>query len=447
MALQPFIKADFLQLWRGVLPESYTYPLEQSEAGLDIPSAHAAIWARVEQAANRSQGSYYLRAHSTQTAPIASGPVKATGTVELRRAAPALGDIAFPRGTVLIAEVRDSLGGTLFLGRFLTTADAQIDDASIGPVTVVVEAEFPGYTGEVAAGSIVRFEPQGRRTTPATVDTTTRVARSVPSSDGTSDPFDATLIGRYVRLVSSLLVSVDARAPRLVTGTYIAVDGQVGLELAPALDAADLGKAVTVEVEEYEDLGVTVTQPAETTGGAPDALGAIGSDRGIGRVPGETDANFRARFEHMADILTPAAHIRILDRILGSAGIDYEYLETGDVEGLMGFTWDVHPYDVGQVCPPIEKLPGSELVGQGIVWLGPGTLTRFFVICVGTSLDGEFGFFYDADWFAPGFPNAWDLGVYDGAPLGYQALIGQVWNEINDARAAGVGFIIIQDEA
>lgn len=446
MALQPSSKAQFLQLWRQLLPEVYTGPIEASVYGLDIPASHAAMWEQVETAYNVSQQAYYLRSHSTQTGPIASSGVKSSGEVEFRRAAPAIGDITIPVGTALIAEIADSFGEPLFLGRYFTTEAVTLAEGSLGPTTVPVEAEYPGYTGDVLAGSIVRIEEQGRLEVSAFVDTATRLARAVPASDQT-DRFETGLVGRYVRLVGGSLASDNARTPRLVVATYAAVDGQLGIEVDLALDAGDLGEATTVEVEEYEDLGVTVSQPDPITGGAADALGAIGVDRGIGKTPGETDAAFRARLQAMPDIVSPAAIVRILDRILGSAGIPYELLETRAIDELMGFTWDVHPYDVGQVCPPIDKLPGSEYVGQGAVFLGPGTLTRFFVVCIGQGFEGEFGSFYDADTFFPGAPNAWDVMFLDGFPLGYAALAGQVYEEINRARAAGVGFMLIRDGA
>jgi hypothetical protein len=404
------------------------------------------MWEQVESAYNISQQAYYLRPHSTQTGPIASSGVKSTGEVELRRAAPAIGDITIPVGTLLIAEIADSFGQPLFLGRYLTTEAVTLVEGSLGPATVPVEAEYPGYTGDALAGSIVRFEEQGRLEVAAFVDTATRLARAVPATDQT-DRFSADLVGRYVRLVGGSLASDNARTPRLVVGVYDATDGQLGIEVDLALDASDLGELVSVEVEELEDLGVTVSQPDPITGGAADALGAIGVDRGIGKTPGETDAAFRARIQAMPDIVSPAAIERILDRVLGSAGIGWELLETRDIESLMGFTLDVHPLDFGQVCPPIEKLPGSEYVGQGGVLMGPGTLTRFFIVCVGEGFEGEFGAFYDALTFFPGAPNALDVAFLDGSPLGYSALLGQVYDEVNRARAAGVGFMLIQDGA
>jgi hypothetical protein len=444
MPLNELDKDGFLQLWRGLLPEGYTQPIEASESGLDIPASHAAIWARVERALNRSQGAYYLRPHSTQTAPIASGGTKSTGEVLLRRAAPALGAIVVPVGTILEAVVTDSFGGELLLGRFLTTEEATIPEGSLGPVAVDVEAEFVGFTGDVAAGSIVRFTALGRREVPALVDTTTRLRRSVPAYDQ-RDRFDDALVGRYVRLVGGALSADNARVPRRVEATYVAVDGQLGIEVDLALDPGDVGAVTTVEVEELADLGVTVEQPAATEGGTPDSLGAIGAERRIGKRPGETDEEFRARFATLADTISPAAHIRILDRILGSAGIPYHYLETRAVDELMGFTWDVHPYDFGQVCPPITKTIGSEYVGQGGVWLQPGTLTRFSVICVDPGSLGDFGFAYDTVVPLPGAPNAWDVGFFDGSALGVASVLGRVWDEINAARAAGVGFLIIKD--
>src|SRR5262252_565380 len=168
MPLQPFSKDDFLDLWRRVLPGSYTQPIETEGDGIgfDVPSSHAAMWAEVEVSLNLSQQGYYLRAHSGATGPIAASAQKALGSVLVARAAPTIGALVLPVGTIFRAVSRNSNGGELFLGRYLSTAEVTLPQGSVGPFTVPVEAEFPGYTGNLWAGYITEFEQLGAAEVP-----------------------------------------------------------------------------------------------------------------------------------------------------------------------------------------------------------------------------------------------------------------------------------------
>ncbi len=446
MPLQPYTQTDFLELWRRVLPRSYTEPIETEGGGVgfDLPSAHAAIWARVEVSLNLTQQGYYLRAHSSATGPIAASAEKATGQVLVTRAAPTVGAITLPVGTVFRALARSSLGGELFLGRYFSTATVTLPQGSVGPFVVPVEAEFPGYTGNLDPGYITEFQTLGSAEVPVTVATTTTLRRAIGTSN-LVDRFEPGFGGRYLRLVGTL-ASHNGPDPRLITGTFVdGTTGELGVVFTPALDnGADVGVNVTAEVEEYADLGLTVTQPDPIVGGTPDGLGALGTDRAIARAPGETEANFRNRLGQLADTISPASHIRILNRILGSAGIGYEYLETMDVDTLMGFTWGVHPWGVGTLEHQ-ARLPGSQLVGQGIVWLARPRHRRYFVVLVDGSGLGEYGMPWGSISYPPGHPNAWGLGIWTsggGTALGFNALISQLWQELNGARLAGVAFQI-----
>lgn len=439
MALQVFTQAEFLALWKALLPEGYTQPIEQSETGLDIPASHAKMWERVEQALNVSAQAYYLRYHSTQTGAPASGPVKSTGSVQLRRLAPALGEIAISAGTVIRAVARDSFGGTLFLGNYLTLDPALFASGALGPLTVRVEAEFPGYTGDQIPGMLTEFEPLGRFEVPGIVASATTIERTGSSSDAL-DRFENTQVGRYVRFVGTL-ASSDALVPRRIVATYVATDGQLAIEFDRPLDVADVGVELLVEVEELGDLGVTIEQPGAITGGSADGLAAIAADRRVGRQL-ETDEEFRIKLGALADIITPNSHIRILDRILGSAGIGYQYLETHLVEELMGFTWGVHPWGFGQIGHMV-KPAGADLIGQGIVWLTHPRHHRFFVVIVDRSGLGDFGFPWGGTAFLPGYPNAWGVGVWGGFAAAFEALAARVYAELDAARAHGIAFIIL----
>ncbi len=438
MALCVFLKGDFLDLWRRALPKHYTEPIENEGdgEGFDVPSSQAAVWEEFERSLNLNQQAYFLRPHSTQSGPIARSGAKATGTIELRRVAPALGSIVIPPGQRLIAETTDSFGGVLGLGRVLLVDGVTLPEGTGGPVVVDVEAEFQGYSGNLVPGMVVRFEEQGRLSVPAVVLSTNQLERNaVTVAEARADSFNDSLMGRYLRLVPGAvpLVTFDALVPRRITS----VIGQV-VTFEPVLDAADIGKKVTVEIEELADLGVQVSQPLPITGGVGDALSAIAVDRRQGKAGDETDDQFADRLVELPDVVSPNAIERKVDRILSPLGIGFCIRETRDIDGLMGFTWDLHPWDFGEACGcGLVKPIGSELVGEGQVWIDTPRHVRFFIVCVERVPISDSG-------------SAWDFGAFDnffwdGSDFGYSSVLGNVWHEVNQARAAGVAFLLVQD--
>lgn len=443
MGIKPFTQEDYLALWRSVLPKFYTDPIEHEGEGrgFDVPSSQAAIFARIESAANVSQQAYFLRPHSTQTGEIARSANKARGPVFISRLEAGLGSILIPAGTPFEAEQLGGAGEVVSLGRYYLLSAVTLTSGSLGPLQGTVEAEFAGYTGNLEfPGQIVRFAPLGRATVRASANSTSRLIRSVSAAEATRwDVFTPEHLGRYVRLVQLVDPLLSSSEPRRVIATWMS-GGEMGVTVTPALAVADVGKEFQVEVEEWEDLGLTVAQPQPILGGRSDALGAIATDRGVGRVAGETDDQLADRLLYLEDTISPAAIERIVGAILDPLEIGWCLKETADVETLMGFTFDVHPWDAGSL-QRIDKVPNSQLVGQGAVWLGPSTSVRFFIVCIDRSGLGEFGFGYDYSEYSA--PNAWDVGAYDGSPLGWHAAAGRVQEAVNQARAAGVGFRVM----
>lgn len=442
--MKPATKKDFEDLWRSVLPDFYTVPIE-TEAdgrGFDIPSAQASVFERLERSINVSTQAYYVRPHSTQTEAYARGAAKARGDVQIVRAAPVAGALLVPAGTFFEAEQLGTFGEVVSVGRFALVSDLAVPDGSGAPLWATVEAEFAGYSGNLEfPGQLVRFAPQGRALVRAVVQSTTQLVRSASLADQANwDVFTADHRGRYVRIVQLSAALLSSPVPRRVVSTYTDPDGFTALYVDPPLSAADVGKVVQVEVEEWEDLGLGVLQPNPIGGGRSDSLGAIATDRGLGRVAGETDDQLADRVVYLAETISPEAIETIVDSIFGPLGIEWCLREAGDVGSLIGFVWDLHPFDVAGLNR-VEKLPDSDLVGQGLVWLGPGTFRRYFLICVQRSGVGDFGFGFD--YSSSAHTNAWDVGAFDGSPVGFLSAVGQVWAAVNAARAAGVAFEIV----
>ena len=471
MAAEPSTKEDFIALWRAIFPESYTAPIEGEDgngAGFDIPSMMGAMWGSVEESMNGMQQSYFLLPHSIQTGDISSGPRKATGTLQLRRTAPIYSPVTVPAGTLVVASSTDPGNVESTVARYFTTQSVTIE--SLGPLELPVEAEFAGYAWNLKACPEVPGHGKGlpddpdqpfpgspyfsgpspwyrfRFNQPVTSNGEPGVIVSQSSISGTnlsSEDVDATIV------ISTDLDPAAALTARQVTS----VSDSGVVTFTPALpNPLPVGTPIQWRSATFEELGLSVTQDlgpsGDISGGRAPTLDSIGADRMAGRSIGEGDASYRARLSSLSDIISPSALECIIGETLAPCGVPWELLEIVPLQTsvetpgyIMGFTSDVHPADYGSICGPSPKGSQSEYVGRGGVVLP--TDIHLFVVCVeAVNLAHAIGLAYDE---GP-YPNAWDEGFYDG-DMGFEdaaflECIQLLWKRLNEARAAGVGFVI-----
>lgn len=404
----------FLNLWRTLVPRSYSAPLETENdgSGLDLTAQSAAIFARNSEASSVTTQAYYIRPHSTQDNPPGAGAEKAIGIVEVSRIAPAIGAITVPAGTLVVATVRHPDGSTSEGERFQTVSDVTLPSGDLGPYSIDIEALRVGYQGNLNAGSIDHFGLRGS----ASVPNATANGNTITDS-GVADVFTQSMVGAYLRITSGVNANTVPRRILSFTTGSVVVDG-------PALTLS----ICNIEVEEWSELGLLVSQPINTFNGRHGWLDASGQDRNVYRVAGEGDEPYRERIEALADIISPGAIGRIAARILTPLGIPYEIVEAGD--GLPGLVYEFSPYDADEL--------GS--------WYMPAV--RFFIVKVGNSSLGEFGFAYDATSMVNAYDNVTQTppnqNFYDGSPVQYLTAIQSLWQSLNQARAAGVGFAIVK---
>ena len=362
MAFRVLSKEWFLSLWRTLVPSSYSAPLETENdgAGLDLTAQSTAIFSRASEAASVTTQAYYIRPHSTQDNPPGAGAEFAIGVITITRSAPAIGDITVPAGTMVVATVRHPDGTTSEGERFVTSYDVTLPSGGTLPYSVDVQALRVGYQGNLEAGSIDHFSATGTASLPnATINGNIITQGSQP------DFFTEAMVGLYLRVTSGVNANTVPRRILSFSSGSVTVDGA-----AMTLSVAD------VEVEEWAELGLTVDQPINTFNGRHGWLDASGQDRNVYRVAGESDEAYRQRVEALADVVSPGAINRTVARILTPLGIPYAIVEAGD--GLPGIVYDFSPYDA----------PGDTSL------FVPDT--RFFIVKVGYSNLGEFGFAYDA---------------------------------------------------
>ncbi len=438
--------ADYLQLWRSLAPGDYTDPIESkaSGQGLDPIAAGSAMASALEAQGELHTQAYYIRPFALQTAPEAQGEAMARVIVQVTRSAPADYVLLLPMGTVFEAVQLGTHGQEIVVGEF------QLDPVQAGFISggtdavylldplvldylpgVPVTANLAGYWGNVAEGLITRFKALGRASVPAVVTNTTTLT-GVPVPGVQSDAFLLSHVGRYVRVAGGPTVENPRQVIAFMPGVTT---------IDPPLPATFTGLSVTVEVEEWADLGLSVTQPLAAEGGISGYLDAAATDRNTGRRQNETDEALRDRLVNQADTISPAAIKRTIQSIFSPRG--WRLLETQVVAELKGVVFDLDAYDFGQVGPIVPHPGTSTVIGEGAVMLATPAHKRFFVVLVEPGNEGEFGFGYDS----PMVPdsNAWDWAFFDGYPVGFNSLVAQLYDALDRARAAGVGFSIVRD--
>jgi hypothetical protein len=432
-----------LDLWRRLLPITYTEPIESENngQGFDVPAAQAAILAAASNAVNVTFQAQFLLPYPppVQTAPPASGAAYAIGEVEITRTASTVGELRLQPGTRLQAQQLGTLGQRIVQPFFVLSSEVVLPEGSRGPIVAPVRAAYVGTTGNLPAGSIVGFDTLGRAQVVCLVTSTTTLQRVLPAPlFPNADRFSATMLGRFVTILG---LPSGVTYPRRI----VAVTGTEEITIDPPLLLGDVTAIVTVEVAEFADIGLVVSQAAPTTGGLFGELDAIAADRATGRQAGETDDQLRNRINALSDVVSPAAILRICALTLGPCGIRYRLLETRDVATLKGVVWDWDPFDFGSL-EIVPIFPGSQLIGQGAVMLGLNEAFTFFAIAVSNGNEGEFGFAYDQPVGARDPAAAWDWNIaWDGRPVGYLSCLGQLYDAIDRARAAGVNWLLFRD--
>jgi len=412
-------KDGFVEIYRAVLPKVYVAPLEDQDdgAGMDLVYAFTAMAELADCASNKGTQAYFQRQHSDQTDEPAAAPQKATGSFQIARVGYSAGTLVLPAGTMIEAYRIDSYGDEEVVGRYLTTVSVTIQEGTGEVTTLSIEAEFPGYFGNLLPDSVfLRFAPLGTSSIPCTLGILgfdTIVQRNVlATEDASVDRFVASDVGRYAQIVPSPGTVFQSQPLQLMRIDWVDVANQRMLP-SLGLSSADAGKSCIVVVKELSELGLSLSQPTAITGGNGGLLDARAADCGVARLAGEPDESLVTRIEGISDIVSPAAITRAVDRILGPLGIAWRLMETGDPKGLGGRVWDIHPWDFGDLGPTISSSFVYDV--QGALWLSASQLHRFFVVAVSAAIMNE--------------PSA----------------ASRVWNDVHAARGGGVGFRLVID--
>lgn len=417
MPVKPLNKEGYVDIFRKVLPSSYVEPLEsQSDgSGMDLAYAYAAMFAAVDKASSQGTQEYFIRPHSDQTDESATGPRKASGSFLIARAGQIFGELTIWKGQIIEAYRTDSYGDEQVVGRYIVTQTTVLPGASGSPLELPIEAEYPGWFGNIEASSVsLRFAPSKVYRIPSMIkaygDTIAIEYNSALETIEASDTFEpgVELYGRYCVISSAVgtPLNSDTNYPRRFDGIL----GVAALILPMPL-ASDANKGCYLNIIDWNDLGLVLTQPTAIDGGRGGTLDSRGNDCGCPRITGEDDEQYANRIEAISDVISPSAIDRIVDRILGPYGIAWRIYETRDPDGLGGFTWGVHPYSFGSLATVYGS--GNEAKIQRGLWLSTSALNRFFVLVVSDTIKN------------------------------YPYLSSKVWNAVNSARLEGVKFEMV----
>ena len=193
---------------------------------------------------------------------------------------------------------------------------------------------------------------------------------------------------------------------------------------------------------DWKDLSFTIMEIEAFSGGRDDTLGLLGEERGSMRQTGETDDDYRERIANLADVVTPNAINRAINRVLS------QYLFRGiaqDVQnGMTGLFLDALDaadfYTPGDIFPvdPYKLLYTDALAYGG------------FEVLVPYLTDGEWGCSCDEGPIVYLEPEETFLGpaadccFLDGGPVTAAATYSALWQTVNDIKLFGVDWIMLR---
>ncbi len=323
--MRSYTLEEFLQVWRKSMDSGYTVPLEQEAEGrgLDVIAGVAAVQRRLSLAVENSTQALYLRSHSTQTAPPASGGVAASGTVKVYRSNQ-MGVCTLKVGDRILVERLNINGQLIQAPEFQVATAIDLPGGSPGPFDVEVVASRVGYQGNVAAGTGGRFvELQGA--TFGGVDTTVAGDVTIHIDPTLGDVFTSEpreLVFRYLTGPNAGNWPRRYELVALNDNDDAVLDDGAGF----VSSTGDTAEAVGLGLW----FGLSVVFEAGLDNGRSPELDMLGGEVNLGRASGEGDEFYRQRISTLPDAVSPNAIIRGAASVLAPLGVDFDFVELFD---------------------------------------------------------------------------------------------------------------------
>ena len=199
---------------------------------------------------------------------------------------------------------------------------------------------------------------------------------------------------------------------------------------------------VSWAIRDWRSLGIVIDAMDAPAGGVDDTLRLLGEERGLFQQAGESDAQFRQRGARLADVVTPAAIQRAVNREL--APLNFRGVVIDLSNGFDGLFMDLDFLDYYEPGDPADApsspykllLDSTEVYGWFWVYV-PILNTGFDSSC---AWDDGPTFVIDGNQLA----GAWDVGIWDGFDPDADAAYRAIWDAVDSIRAGGVGFTMIR---
>lgn len=267
--------------------------------------------------------------------------------------------------------------------------------------------QYISFTAGANAGSIARivgWQPPDLTVTPPTggtihierTESTVSFGGSFnapfwasPPAPGTLLQFKESLAGPYVgtgilqdsQVVAGKLYLTFAKRVGTLTfgapGTIFVFDGLAWVaeafadQIAVSYEFTPETFAASWQILDWvDDWGLTATNTTRPSGGRAAMLDALGRERNIFRSTNEGDEAFRDRVANLADVVTPNAIKRLLNKILGA--LPWCFREAGQI-GYPGFFLDHDALDYDRIIPTFDLGDPPYFPDERVTQLDPTT--------------------------------------------------------------------------
>lgn len=427
--------------------------------GTDLPFAHYPEEMSADGTVNVETGRRYFLAEPLVMLPGESGPFDADAEAEREG-----GNYNLPLSDSITLVVQPGVGKSNDEASVLVSGSANIlrldeEPDVISPVQVGQYVVFTGGSNAGCIRQIVDYQGavQGVHGGDVTLDGYWLLEGSLGGGDPEPSPGDSivqgTAEGRVVRYDgdSGRLVAENRGNGTFVAGASTLSSGGTFTITTVPRDAFLTPELATAEwaVVSWADV-IGVTNPEQPSRGRSPTLDEVGAERKVYRNPGEGDDVYRQRVATPADVVSPNAIRRAANRVLAPLGISACLREVG-TELLRGFFYDAGSSS-DAVQNPDENFaydmdPEQRPEDRFRVYLDLVEFRAFFMVGVPTLVTGDSGLVYDAIVDR----NAYDALVpsenaYDGSTTRADEVYDSVYNSVDRARAAGVGFVLYLED-
>jgi len=204
-------------------------------------------------------------------------------------------------------------------------------------------------------------------------------------------------------------------------------------------------------------VGLEIVEAEPFTGGRDDDLFILGDQRGLYQQNGESDDVFRDRVSRLADVVSPNAILRAVNRVLRPLGFRGDVCDVtiGDTvgAGFTGLFFDLDPALAPEIVAAFDMYAAGDLFPKDpwLVLQSAQEAYGWFLVKAPYLGEGDFGIFLDE---GPLFfdetvqvyygPSA--FGFMDGFPIDGYATYAAIYSAVDAIRAGGVGFTLLRRE-